>query len=1294
MARKLLKALLWSLAGLLLLVVVLAATLIGATSTESGLRWTWNTAKDYLPENIEIAEVRGRLIGPLEIHGLQVNTESMRLGVRRLRLEWSVSALLQKRLHIENLAIAGLEYTALPGTEPEEPSEPFALPQAINLPVEVRLDALTLDNAEIRTAPDAEPFVIERIHLLAGLNNKRWLIRELSAHGPQFNLQGGAVLTPRAGYSSEAKLKWEFRLPELAPLQGVTELQGNLGKMRVTQTLAAPYNINANVELKDLLGDLGINARIVLEKTQLAAIKKDLPTVTLDADINANGGLSDLTYQIKARAQESEYGSALLETAGRYTGKAVQIDQLDLTSPDTPGQLSAQGKVALSEGNALDLVLRWQKLQWPLNGDPEYSSPEGEFTLTGPLHNYKLDGGLRWVLAGAEQEGRLRLEGQGNTESFNLNTLALSGAPGTVEGNANIIWAPALKVDAELRGQNVNPGAIVAGWPGKLDLHLLAQAEQQADGLLVQVQKLHVDGQLREQPLRLDARGHYAPKLSVIEQLQLVAGETRLQAQGRIAEALDISWSLDSSDLGTTLPNAAGELHGNGQIAGTLEAPLVQARLNGTGLRYLDYRLTQLNLDADIDVSGARESSLNLNAEGGYFSGVILNSLVLTCNGTPSAHELTLDADSDKGKAEIALSGSLPPSHNQWAFTLQQVRLAYPQLAPWTLAGPASGLISSDKQQLEQACWRSDNAKLCLQANKTPAVTQAEFSLEDLALAYLKPFLPPDLELGGALSGNGDLRMTNASTEPDVNLQLTTSEISVVPRDAQGEPVQALAFAPGNLSATMAADGLEARADLPLLAGGGIQMDARIPATAATLMQRPLSGNINLLIEDLSALPALVPDIERAEGEVRGELALSGSLGAPQINGQVSLNAPVLSLAGPGLEIKDIVLSVIGRGQQLSLDMQVKSGGGSLTAQGDIGLGGAGLTVDMQVQGDKFKVLDTRDARVWASPDLSIALNPERIDVSGSVTIPKADITPKNLPASNGAVTVSDDQIIVKPGSTGEDAQLGRALHARVRLIVGDPETRLTDFAERGRNYADTLHRIPGDKVRFEGFGLKAIIVGNLLVTLEPAEPALGSGELRVVVGEYKAYGQDLTIQNGRVLFAGGPVSEPALDVRAVRRPNEELLVGVRVRGQLQQPDFKLFSEPPAMTQSEQLSWLVLGRPPNDASAAETSLVTRAALALALGVKGGNFLARNIGDRIGVDDIGIANDGSKAGQAALVVGKYLTPKLYVSYGLGLFEPVSTVRLRYILSPRWQLETQSSGTATGGDVIYSIERGGQ
>ena len=61
-------------------------------------------------------------------------------------------------------------------------------------------------------------------------------------------------------------------------------------------------------------------------------------------------------------------------------------------------------------------------------------------------------------------------------------------------------------------------------------------------------------------------------------------------------------------------------------------------------------------------------------------------------------------------------------------------------------------------------------------------------------------------------------------------------------------------------------------------------------------------------------------------------------------------------------------------------------------------------------------------------------------------------------------------------------------------------------------------------------------------------------------------------------------------------------------------------------------------------------------------------------------------------QASLLVGKYLTPELFVSYGIGIFEPVSTLRLRYTLSSRWKLIGEASALSSAADLFYVIERG--
>ena len=93
--------------------------------------------------------------------------------------------------------------------------------------------------------------------------------------------------------------------------------------------------------------------------------------------------------------------------------------------------------------------------------------------------------------------------------------------------------------------------------------------------------------------------------------------------------------------------------------------------------------------------------------------------------------------------------------------------------------------------------------------------------------------------------------------------------------------------------------------------------------------------------------------------------------------------------------------------------------------------------------------------------------------------------------------------------------------------------------------------------------------------------------------------------------------------------------------------------------------------------------------ALALGLAGGDTLARAMGDRFGIDDVRVESNAT-GDEASLVVGSYLSPKLYVSYGVGLMDSLNSLNLRYQLSNRWQLEVES-GETSGADLFFTIER---
>ena len=90
-----------------------------------------------------------------------------------------------------------------------------------------------------------------------------------------------------------------------------------------------------------------------------------------------------------------------------------------------------------------------------------------------------------------------------------------------------------------------------------------------------------------------------------------------------------------------------------------------------------------------------------------------------------------------------------------------------------------------------------------------------------------------------------------------------------------------------------------------------------------------------------------------------------------------------------------------------------------------------------------------------------------------------------------------------------------------------------------------------------------------------------------------------------------------------------------------------------------------------------------------MGLQNTGFLTRRISSTFGLDQLQITSDETGA-NAAVVIGKYLTPKLYFSYLMGLFERVATAQIRYDLNENWSLEVQSS-TDVGVDLYYNIQK---
>ncbi|MBV8062471.1 MAG: translocation/assembly module TamB domain-containing protein, partial [Nevskia sp.] len=114
----------------------------------------------------------------------------------------------------------------------------------------------------------------------------------------------------------------------------------------------------------------------------------------------------------------------------------------------------------------------------------------------------------------------------------------------------------------------------------------------------------------------------------------------------------------------------------------------------------------------------------------------------------------------------------------------------------------------------------------------------------------------------------------------------------------------------------------------------------------------------------------------------------------------------------------------------------------------------------------------TPDARIWVTPDLHLASTPDGLQLQGTLTVPKAEITPEGL--GNNGVAVSQDQVIVGAEPKAQADTL--KIYSTVTMTLGDA-------------------------VNFKGFGLTTRLEGGVTVSEQPLRVTTGQGELRLVEG-------------------------------------------------------------------------------------------------------------------------------------------------------------------------------------------------
>gem|GEM_PF-6536636 len=1228
MHRKVLK---WITGVLIGLIMLPAIALYWLTTTTAGLSWIQQHLAARLPSQLSFAAMSGRLYKNWSIHQLNIQLDDdTRVDIDQVELDWDWQALLSGQIRINHVKLKQTRIDIQ--TAAQKTAAQSASPEAVNLPFTIYLGAVSLDSLNIN------------------LPSARWQAHDLSLHGvhldKKLTIETFIVHTPPQQRLPAIQLKADLTLESAPPFDSIINFhltaqdqhtgihprleayQGMLEGKLQSNIRQTSFSVQGNASNTREL-DMNWTIRGLTDYQQLQLQQCDVKL--LDGQLRVNG---DINWS-------GELPAALL---------AFNINGIkaDILFPELPLPLSASGQVFLEDqklhlkqaqlnpGGANHLQLdaqlshiyqqphltakaEWESLQWPLNADkPLIKTEQAELQFDGNKDNYTLQL-LTRVKSPDLPVQDITLHLHGNTHALSPVQITSQLLDGEVDIQAAINWQHTPQWEAKINAHDLDLSSLIpqSNTPLQLDLHTSGTAQA-----------------IRLHPSRI------------------AMGDNQLQSEGEImfsdASAkphFDLNYRAQLHQLNQLLPDLDGQLHANGVILGTPADIDLQTKLQGTNITFQD--LSAGTLEAHVDFLGSQNNRINSRL---ILSDVTqqqlprLKQIAISINGRTEQHHLHLQAHNPDQNLDLELSGGLQWPQRDWQGKISDLQLSDKQLGDWQSSQPSGLAVNPLALRLDTLC-------LIQQANQDQICTRITFmhqqqlqlsaSIKQLSpLPYLKAFLPelPQAEgflLHGEVDSTLQLNQTAQSVYPisgKARLQLDQGSIHVL---SQGQHFL-IPHDTSQLTMDISSNGLSARFDSRLNPDNKLQASLDLAQFRQWPLnpQFPVEAHVSSRTADLSWLNALTDKIEKLDGNADFQIRVTGQYPQPDIQATMTL-AAATEVPHLGLKLEHIqaqIKSDLIR-KQLDVNARLKSGEGNLELSGLVNLADfKHWQADLQLQGDYFRAIYNDDFKVWLSPKITLHLKDQHAHIEGKVEIPNALLTPKiEFKQQAAKQHISRDVVIM---DDNPDATLPSNIPKNTNWllsgqldIISDPSVYLS--------IADFQSNL-GGKVRLF---FKA---GHQLPD--------ASGEITLLNGNYKAYGQNLEVRQGKIFYQGQSVLNPALGIRAVREIKNTNLDGVKtagvdIRGTAKSPQIRLFSDP-MVEDADIISYLVTGS----------------------AISGENLKSRE-----------------------LSIGRYLTPRFYVSVGYDLFEGNKSFNLRYDLNRRWSIEGLAGDKDSGLDFSFNPGR---
>ena len=1270
--------------GLLLIALCVLLGGIGfwLLRTESGTRFALERAKSALAGKLLVAQATGILVSPLELHGVEYRDDASGIDVKvqSLRVEYEFIGLFHRTLRVVDAQIDGVDVALTTVPPPQTPAAATpSIETLLTPPLDILVDKLRVGKTHV--AQDAKPvFASDSLDLAATWTSKSLHVAKLALRAPDGKIDLAAAIDSYKDLRGTGKVDIDWRIADEAQNNtravATVNMDGDGKQTRFVVTLTQPLVANARGTIAPSDKALPWTVDLDVPAFDPATLSKDASLKSLALSLKGSGDKSGGT--LTGSVDADKHRVMLDPFKFSRDDKAFTVETLTLRSPEASGSLSAKAKVQLdAKPVAGEVTVDWAEVELPADLAGQALATHGHLEASGNARKYAAHGKLS--LGPPKQPAEVEFKLDGTPEKVTLQQFDVIEAQttaktrGILRTTGDIALKPKVGWNLKSNAENLDPGAFAKDWPGAINLALETNGTLEKEGAEGKLKLERLDGTLRQRKLAGTADLTFAPPLKIDGKLDISSGQSRVSLVGKGGTQTDVQIALAIASLGDWLPKASGSINGNISARGAWPKLDASGKIVGAKIVSGDTHVDSFTLDLDVRDLSAPGGSARLDAKAFAQGSSVFDTVTLDAKGAQTAHHVEFSAHGKPLSIDLAIDGALVPRKkggSDWRGTIQSLALTSQGQPAWSLAQPTSLAYVDEAFRLDDLCLRSGTSGLCAGvAQSAQGATQAKFTIEHLPLKMITRLANPDalVKVEGELNGNGaiarskDGALTGQATIASASGSLTYPDsASQALLSYKGFHVDAT-LSPQQHEITIAAD----------LNDGG-RIDGHIVIGASTTNALPLSGSVGANIGNLSFVDLLTPKLSGTKGKVDAKFTLGGTTVQPVVDGALTLADFATEVPSAGLKLHDGNIAVRSRdGVTFDIDGSIASAEGKLAIRGSAATG-TNAPVNITIKGDDFLAADIPGARLHISPDLKIERDATRLDVTGSIGIPQMRVDLSKLPGGGAPSVRSPDVVVVDEPPPEATAAIPATVDITLKLGAGE-------------KLAMDLRQ--GTEVHLIGYGLDADLGGQLVVHQTRGAAPIGRGQLQLN-GTFKAYGQDLKIEQGRLLFAGTPVENPGLDIRATRAfPDQNVTVGLQVRGTALVPLLSVFSTP-AMEQSDALSYLVAGKPLSQLKGGEGSMVGSAASAL--GTAGGDLLAKSIGAKLGIDDVGVA-DNTAVGGAALTVGKYLNPRLYVGYGVGLFTPGQVVTIRYKLTRLFDFEMQNGSLSSRAGINYRIEK---